>query len=125
MNLENFEKSKNKIKIISLVVIVLLLITIGVSYALWVLTKEQTDTNIVSTSCLNVTIENENDDIRLSNTFPITDEEGLKSKPYSFTITNNCEAYADYTIKLEMLNGTTLSSEYVKIALSEKGTKGV
>ena len=119
------ENKKHRNLIITIVIIGLLLITIGVSYALWVITKEQTNENILSTSCLNVTIENENDDIKLSNTFPISDKEGLKSKPYSFTITNNCEEYADYKINLEMLSETTLSSEYVKIALSEEGDKGV
>ncbi len=119
-------KNKDKKTLyITLIIIVLLVITIGVSYALWFITKEQTEENILSTSCLNVTMNNQTDDISLSNTFPITDEEGLNKKPFSFTIQNNCEEYADYTINLESLSETTLSSKYVKIALSEKGTKGV
>ncbi len=127
MNLESKEKPKNKIKIkvIAIVVIALVLITLGVSYALWFITKEQKEKNILSTSCLNVTMNNQTDDISLSNTFPITDEEGLNKKPFSFTIQNNCEAYADYTINLESLSETTLNSKYVKISLSEKGDKGV
>ncbi len=123
VNLKSYEKSK--IKVIAIVIIVLLVITLGVSYALWFITKEQTEENILSTSCLNVTMNNQTDDISLSNTFPITDEEGLNKKPFSFTIQNNCEAYADYTINLESLSETTLNSKYVKISLSEKGDKGV
>ena len=119
------ENKKRKVEIVILVIITLLVIAIGVSYALWVLTKEQTGENVVSTSCLNVTIENEEDDISLKNTFPILDEEGLNSKPYKFTIKNNCEEYADYKISLEMFGETTISSEYIKIALSEEGDKGV
>ena len=56
------ENKKRKVEIVILVIITLLVIAIGVSYALWVLTKEQTGENVVSTSCLNVTIKNEEDD---------------------------------------------------------------
>ena len=125
MRLKEYENKKRKVEIVILVIITLLVIAIGVSYALWVLTKEQTGENVVSTSCLNVTIENEADDISLKNTFPKLDEEGLNSKPYKFTIKNNCEEYADYKISLEMLGETTINSEYIKIALSEEGDKGV
>ena len=118
-------KKANKNKIIMIIVLIVILITIGVSYALWILTKEQTGENVVGTSCLNVTIENEEDDIKIDKAYPILDEEGLKQKPYTFTITNNCEEYANYTINLEMLNETTLNSEYVKISLNEEGDKGV
>ncbi len=123
--LEEYENKKRKTEIAILVIITLLVIAIGVSYALWISTKEQTGENVVSTSCLNVTIENEEDDISLKNTFPILDEEGLNSKPYKFNIKNNCEEYADYKISLEMLSETTINSEYIKIALSEEGDKGV
>ena len=90
MKLREYENKKKKIEIIAIVVIGIILITIGISYAIWIITKEQTNENIVSTSCLDVTIENEEDSISLKNTFPITDEEGLRSKPYKFSIKNNC-----------------------------------
>ena len=70
-------------------------------------------------------MEEELNDINMEKTQPILDEEGLKLKPFSFKVKNNCEEYADYTINLEMLSETTLESKYVKIALSEKGDKGV
>ena len=119
-------KNKDKKTIfIIITVIVLILITIGVSYALWTITKEQTGENVVGTTCLDVTIENEENSIEINDTQPILDEEGLKLQPYSFTVKNNCEEYADYTINLEMLSETTLDSKYVSIALNEKGDKGV
>ena len=70
-------------------------------------------------------MEEELNNINIEKTQPVLDEEGLKLKPFSFKVKNNCEEYADYTINLEMLSETTLNSEYVKIALSEKGDKGV
>ena len=55
-------KKKNKI-LVSIVAVVVILLVIGVSYALWIITKEQNGENVVNTSCLDVTIENEADDI--------------------------------------------------------------
>ncbi len=118
------QKNK-KYMYITIGIIALLIITIGISYAIWMITKEQTGENVVNSSCLNVTMEDEIDSIDLKKTQPILDEEGLKLKPFSFKVKNNCEEYSDYTINLEMLSETTLESKYVKIALSEKGDKGV
>ena len=103
-------KKKNLIYIIS-AVIVIAIITIGITYSLWILTREQTGENFVKTSCLNVSMENELNDISLKNTFPLLDEEGLDQKPYTFKIKNNCEDYANYEIDLEMLSETSLDSE--------------
>ena len=119
------KNKKEKYMYITIGIVALILIVIGVSYALWIMRSEQKNENILSTSCLNVTMEDEIDSIDLKKTQPILDEEGLNLKPFSFKIKNNCEEYADYTINLEMLSETTLESKYVKIALSEKGDKGV
>ncbi len=119
------EKKNKKYMYVIMVIIILLIITIGVSYALWIMRSEQKEENILSTSCLNVTMEEELNNVSLNNTIPISDEEGLGKVPFSFKIKNNCEEYADYTINLEMLSETTLESKYVKIALSEKGDRGV
>ena len=54
-------KKKNKI-LISIIAVVVISLIIGVSYALWIITKEQNGENVVNTSCLDVTIENEADD---------------------------------------------------------------
>ena len=54
-------KKKNKI-LTSIVAVIVILLVIGVSYALWIITKEQTGENVVNTSCLDVTIENEEND---------------------------------------------------------------
>ena len=97
------------------------LIALGFSYAYWILTREQTGTNVVNTACLNVKIEDEQDDILLEKAYPIKDSDGKALKPYKFTLSNKCEEYADYTINLEMLEGTDLSSDFIKVALNEEG----
>ena len=80
-----------KIKWTVLVFLVFLIISlIGVSFSYWRFESKQTDKNIASSKCFKVTITNESDAITLTNLHPITDEEGLKSSSYSFTIENTC-----------------------------------
>ena len=86
---------------------------IGVSYAVWVLSFSQTNPNIAMSACFDLTFTEAND-ISLNNAYPMRDEEGRALTPYTFTITNHCSEYASYQVNLEILNNSTLSSEYVK-----------
>ena len=95
--------------------IVFLLLFIGASYALWIQNLYQTDENLMATSCFNITMEQANT-IGIQNAYPITDEAGRKLTPYTFTIKNNCEAYASYQVNLEVLNTSTLTNlDFVKV----------
>ncbi len=112
----------SKTKKITLGVIGVLLIfslVIGISYAAWRLTLTQTNQNTLASSCFDITFEEENP-ILLENTFPMYDEDGKTLTPYTFTITNNCSAYATYQIQLEIINTSTLKDEYLKIMIDEK-----
>ena len=112
--------SKTK-RIILTVIGVLLMISlvIGISYAAWRLTLSQTTANTLNTSCFNITFKEENT-ILLENTFPMYDKDGQQLTPYTFTIKNNCSAYATYQIQLEVINTSTLNDEYLKIMIDEK-----
>lgn len=108
---------KKLIVIMSLFTILLLLSS---SYALWNLTLKQEKINTVSTACFKLDFVDEND-ITLKETYPISDEEGKKSIPYTFTITNICDTNARLQINLEILNDTTLEDlSVIKIMLDEK-----
>ena len=112
----------SKTKKITLGVIGVLLIfslVIGISYAAWRLTLTQTNQNTLASSCFDITFEEENP-ILLENTFPMYDEDGKTLTPYTFTIKNNCSAYATYQIQLEIINTSTLKDEYLKIMIDEK-----
>ena len=52
------EKKNNKKKIIIysiLGVVTLLIVTLTITYAYWILTKQQKGENVVNTACLNIT----------------------------------------------------------------------
>ena len=94
------------------------------SYAYWMMTRQQTNENIVNTGCFSTSFtELENSAINLTNAFPMTDEDGMKTTPYEFTITNTCDTYASYNINLEILNTTTLSHDLIKAVIDDNTPK--
>ena len=96
---------------ISLLVVGILLAistTIGSSYALWTITYTQEGTNKVSTGCFNLT-----------NTYPITDENGLKLTPYTVILKNNCSIAATYDLTLTTDLQNTLSESVLKTNLKD------
>ena len=124
-------KSKNgggyfklNFRTISLIFILILIISLlGVSFSYWRFQSDQNDKNIASSKCFKVNITNESEAITLNNLHPITDEEGLKSSSYSFTIQNTCDTYAMYQVNLEDILDDTiakrLNNKYIKISLND------
>ena len=100
-----------------------LILLIGVSYAYWRLVIYQTGTNQIASSCFDITLMNEQNAINLQKAYPILDEEGKKLTPYTFTITNNCDTFASYSVNLELLETVLaenrLSAGFVKVMLDE------
>ena len=121
------EKEKKK-RTILYGLLVTVLVLIGVTYAYYRITKTQTNSNVIGTrTCLNTTLTEETSEIVLSDAFPISDEDGLKQSPFTFTLTNNCDSYVKVTIALvsEYRTSTStsyLKDNYVKSNLSTKGT---
>ena len=113
-----------KIKFVVLSILMFLIISLlGVSFSYWRFGSIQNDNNMASSKCFKVNITNESDAITLNNLHPITDEEGLKSSSYSFTIQNTCDTYAMYQVNLEDILDDTitkrLNNKYIKISLND------
>lgn len=111
---------------ISLLVVGILLAistTIGSSYALWTITYTQEGTNKVSTGCFTLSyidkLNNESTSINLTNTYPITDENGLKLTPYTVILKNNCSIAATYDLTLTTDLQNTLSESVLKTNLKD------
>ena len=112
---------KNK-KIILLIIGILLCISalVSISYAYYIKSHNQEDSNVVKTKCLNFSITNEKNDINLDEQYPIQDTEGRKLTPYQFTITNTCEQFISYNVNLESLEATTMDSGAVKVMINNE-----
>ena len=93
----------------------------GITYAYLRTRNEQKDKNIITTlTCLNVSLENIKEGIKLENAYSITDEEGEKEVPYTFVIKNNCAMDVNININLESLKieGNKLASNQLKVKLN-------
>ena len=114
-------KTNKKIILITSGILLILSLLVGVSYAYYMVTHSQTNSNIVKSTCISLSLTNEQNDISLDKQYPISDEDGASLIPYSFTITNTCRNAISYNLNLEMLEGTTLDSKYVKTMLNTRG----
>ena len=107
---------KNK-KIIILIILILIsiLTLIGSSYAL--LTKTFTSKKLsVEVGTLKVDFT-EGNAITMDNAMPMTDENGMNTTPYTFTITNSGTIDSYYTISNEENTNNTLDTTYLKYKL--------
>ena len=116
------DKLNNK-NIIIIVIVLLLILGIGFSYAWWRYTVIQDKTNVGVSKCFSLELANQANEINLTNMYPITDEEGRKLTPYTFTLKNTCSVSAKYSLNMEMLEGTTLNSNYVAVLVNNKDIK--
>ena len=121
------KKKKRKLSIYYGLLVTVICI-IGVSFAWFRLYLSQTENNtIVSRTCFNTTLTEDTSKISLTDAFPITDEDGLKQTPFTFTIKNNCNSYVKVYITIdstyrESTDTSYLKDNYMKVNISPKGT---
>ena len=121
------KKKKRKLSIYYGLLVTVICI-IGVSFAWFRLYLSQTENNtLASRTCFNTTLTEDTSKISLTDAFPITDEDGLKQTPFTFTIKNNCNSYVKVYITIdstyrESTNTSYLKDNYMKVNISPKGT---
>ena len=128
MNSEvNIDNKKRRLKLYYGLLITVLCI-IGVSFAWFRLYLNQTENNtIASRTCFNTTLTEDTSKITLTDAFPISDEDGLKQTPFTFTIKNNCNSYVKVYITIdstyrESTDTSYLKDNYMKVNISPEGT---
>jgi|GEM_PF-2413236 len=113
---------KDKVLLLSIGILLVLAIIVGASYALWRGTHEQTDANIVYTSCFEIEFSEITSGLDVANVFPLEEEEGKKTDAYVFTIKNICDVSAEYSVAVEVLNTTTLSKNLLRVMLDNNSS---
>ena len=128
MNRElNIDNKKKRLKLYYGLLITVLCI-IGVSFAWFRLYLSQSENNtLASRTCFSTTLTEDTSKISLTDAFPITDEDGLKQTPFTFTIKNNCNSYVKVYITIdstyrESTSSSYLKDNYMKANISPKGT---
>ena len=106
---------KKRIIILIILILISILTLIGSSYAL--LTKKFTSKKLsVEVGTLKVDFT-EGNAITMDNVVPMTDENGMNTTPYTFTITNSGTIDSYYTISNEEDSNNTLDTTYLKYKL--------
>ena len=106
---------RKKIILISMLSLLLILLGIGVSYSMWIMTVSQTSENIAYSKCFDLSISNQENDIKLENAYPISNDRGKSLTPFTFKVTNTCDITAQYSINLEVLKDSTLPSNFIDV----------
>lgn len=113
-----------RIPLAVIAIMMVMTLFVGSSYALWKTTDYQESVNKIASGCFELSFVEDKKSINLNNTYPMSDESGLKTIPYRFTLTNTCTVDADYTIYLNTLQptaGTKLADSLVKVSLMKEG----
>ena len=116
----NSNIKKNRLILAIITITLVGLIGVGMSYAYWRFTAIQDKNNVGASKCFSIELANQANEINLTNAYPITDAEGRKLTPYTFTLKNTCSMSAKYNLNMEMLSGTTLNSGYVAVLVNNK-----
>ena len=113
------ERKSKKIWIIGGLVLCLVAV-IGITFAFFSTGGTQNTANTFTSGCLNIELTDASASINLTNTYPISDVEGVDTTSYDFTIRNTCDTATNYSINLESLNqvSNTLNADYIKVSLS-------
>ena len=120
------EKKKKKIWLIGGLVLCLVTV-IGITFAFFSTGGTQDTANTFTSGCLNIELTDASSSINLTNTYPISDVEGVDNTSYDFTIRNTCDTPTNYSINLESLNqvANTLNANYIKVSLSSNTVDNV
>ena len=112
------DKTRKKYIVLVIVTIVISVIAlIGASYALLTMTIQGDKKITLTAGILKVDFEDGNY-INLDNAAPMTDAQGQKLTPYTFTITNTGNINAYYHVSLEEEATNTLTNSYLKMRLT-------
>ncbi len=106
---------KKNLVFISISLGLIMLLGIGVSYSMWNITTSQDTTNTAYTECFDLSITNKENNISLNNAYPISNDKGKSLTPYTFTVTNTCDITTEYSVNLEVLKDSTLSSKFIDV----------
>ncbi|MGN1342146.1 MAG: hypothetical protein ACI4VL_02835 [Bacilli bacterium] len=114
-------KNKKNIKIaviiLSIVLVVIALTT--ATYSLFYSESTAANPENYSTGLLSITATSKSDNISLTDALPMTDEDGINSTPYTFSIKNIGNLDYKFDIKLLSTSSNTISPQYIKLKIDD------
>lgn len=117
---------KNKKVIISIIltsIVLIALVVISTTQAYFnndIYAKNPTE---YQSGLLSIEAVSKSNNISLDNTLPMSDDDGLQTTPYVFTIKNNGNVDYKFNIKLLSTSENTFSPEYIKLKIDDEGIR--
>lgn len=109
---------------LSAVLVLAVVMLAGASYAYYKVTLVAEGGVTLKSGALEITLDDvDSNEILLDNTQPVTDEEGMSYKPYTFVLENTGNIDGDYVLYLDdvSIDGARMNDKYVKYNLSKDG----
>ena len=125
------ENSDNKKALILSVIgiLVLIIAVVGVSFAMFTFTGTGTRENVIKTGTVTIDFTDSSNSFELKNTYPMSDEKGIKQtdNKSSFGVKGDWSS-SPMTIVYDLgitsiVQGSTLTNEYIKIVLLDSNNK--
>ena len=114
-------KNKKNIKI-AVIILSIVLVVIAIStatYSLFYSESTAANPESYSTGLLYITATSKSDNISLTDALPMTDEDGINSTPYTFSIKNIGNLDYKFNIKLLSTSSNTISPQYIKLKIDD------
>lgn len=119
--MKNMGKKEKKMIILSILGALLLLTGVGVAYSYITADVEMKEANIIVSGVLRLSLE-EDTPISLLENYPITEEAGLSSKGFKFSLKNVGNLVADYEIYLDDITvDKPIPDNYLRYSLLKNG----
>lgn len=90
---------------------------VSVTYSIYSSDIYAPNPEVYSTGILSIEVNSKTENISLTNTLPMTDEEGLMTTPYIFTVKNTGNTDYQFDVKLLSTNSNTFNSNYIKLQI--------
>lgn len=114
-------KDKKTTKIVLIIASILLVITASITATQAYFNKDTYAKNPIEyqSGILSVDAKSKSNNISLDNTLPMSDEDGIKTEPYVFTIKNNGNVDYKFSVRLLSTSDNTIYPEYIKLQIDE------
>ena len=118
-------EKKKVLKLASVIVAILLVALLAISTTQSYFNKDTYAKNPTEyqTGLLSIDAVSKSNNISLSNTLPMSDNDGASSEPYVFTIKNNGNVDYKFNIKLLSTSSNTFSPEFIKLKVDDDNIK--
>lgn len=109
--------NKKKIMIIVSSIILVLAALFTTTYSLFYKEDVAANPSNYSTGLLQIEATSLSDTISLDSALPMTDEEGIETTPYVFSIKNTGNVDYKFDVKLLSISSNTINSQYIKLKI--------